>query len=70
MVETKVLSVLETGTREAANKETVPVYEEMEKVEHHAVARGAFCEVILVKVDDFTESQNFFQQLKWNFIKI
>lgn len=50
---TKVVSLLETVTREATEGEETPVYQIVEIFVHRAVAWGAVNDFIHLKVDNF-----------------
>lgn len=69
MIETKVVSLLETFNHETARGEKMSVEQAVERVGHRVVARCAVIEVIHMKDDNLSELQDFIQHLTLTSIK-
>lgn len=61
MVKAKIVSILETDTREAAKERNASVYQAVEKFMCPVVARVAINKMIQIKVEILTLSQGFIQ---------
>lgn len=69
MVETKVVSFLESGDREAVKYEETPVHQVVKNVVLRAFPRGIFNENMHMKVDNLSDSQDYVQQFMLNLVK-